>query len=116
MKLESFVQIVINVSNNFEDSVEKRKSSRHFQVLHSTLVELFGNLTEESYNKIALSTRKTLDQLDRDIFELCSEEYRQTYEKHIAENGRFFKEVKKEKPKMERSKIGFCVGEEGTTI
>jgi len=115
MRIESMVEILIDINEKLEKSDEQKDSMLYYEVLHSSLFALVGEFTEKQYKLIQLPIRMTIEKLDKEILRHCSRDYQQAFNDHIKSKGRFKEEQSKANNK--KNKIGFCSElEEGTTV
>ena len=57
MKLESFLKIIIDVSEKFENCKEGKTSTLHYETLHMSLAVSLREMTAEQYNSIPMIYR-----------------------------------------------------------
>ena len=104
MKLETFLNLFLSVNDKFKKIQNDENNELYCEVLHSTLTQIFKDLTEERYNSIPLPTRQTIEKLENQILARVSIEYRQAVEDFRKENGKF---MKKNLAKRLKAPIGF---------
>ena len=108
MKLETFLNTILKINNDFYQS--KETDTLYYEVLHTSLSEVFRDFTENQYNKIPLITRKSVEKLEKEILSKTSKEYQNEYSKHVSLNGKFREEVDNPKTNIVtqvKNKIGF---------
>ena len=77
---------------------------KYYETLHSEMVEMFKSFTVEEYRNISLMLRNSIERLESDLFDLCSESYKEEYVKFVTEKTKF-KSVKINK--KQQNQIGF---------
>lgn len=108
MKLETFLNTILKINNDFYQS--KETDTLYYEVLHASLSEVFRDFTENQYNKIPLITRKSVEKLEKEILSKTSKEYQTEYSEHISINGKFREEEPNKKTTIitqVKNKIGF---------
>ena len=110
MKVESFLKIIIDISEKFEKCNEDKTSTLHYETLHMSLAVCLREITEEQYNSIPMLYRKTYEKLEKAILEHVSSDYEVEYVATILEQGKFKPEIRKEPSRIVtkcKHKIGF---------
>ena len=108
MKLETFLNTILKINNDFYQSEEK--DTLYYEVLHTSLSEVFRDFTESQYNRIPLISRKSVEKLEKEILNKTSKEYQNEYSEHISLNGKFKEEASNQKTNIVtqvKNKIGF---------
>ena len=107
MKREAMYDILKDINEKFYKTDVESVSQHYFDALHSMVIEIVREFTEEEFNSIPAPMRLVVNNLDKEILKHCSKEYQDEYNKHIEENGRFYKK-KDVKPEDKIKTITKC--------
>jgi len=114
MKKNEILNLVTSISEKFHNINKQSDVELQCEVLHCALLEVYREFTEKEYNDLPLTLRRTLEKLDKSIFQFVSVEYKQT----VESLSKFAQETPKAPNRIKtkvKSGIGF-IKEEGINI
>ena len=116
MKKETMFSILRDVNEKFYSKNVENMPKKYFDTLHSIIVGVFADFTEEEFNHVPSPLCFVVDSLYNDILECCSEEYQNQLKEYIDKNGRFYQKTTQKTTKCKQT-IGFVVEvDEGLNI
>lgn len=128
MRLEEMINILMNVSDNYAKCDPAKTPSLHYETLHSALLLVLQDFTEEQFMSVAEPVRITFNKLEEGIYRWTSPQYKASVQVNDKENGRFYVPQSK---KVDNKRYNFTVAgfggelpqedttevkEEGTTV
>ena len=91
MKREAMYDILKDINEKFYKTDVESVSEYYYDGLHAIVLCVIREFTEEEFNSVPAPMRIVVNTLDKEILKYCSKEYRDELNKHLEENGRFYK-------------------------
>ena len=107
MKREIMYEILKDINEKFYKTDVESVSKHYYDALHSMVMGIIKEFTEEDFNTVPAPMRLVANNLDKEILQYCSKEYQDEYKNYVAENGKYYKK-KDVKPEDKIKTITKC--------